>query len=690
MKTAPSISVTFGNKVTEIEGAVFRGCTSLTKLELPEGLTTIGEDAFYGCTSLESVILPESLESIAYNAFRECTSLKEISLPKNLTSIGNNAFCDCSSLTKVTFKGDYPELSSHSFCSVIADGYYPSTWTVTPETSFCQGTFTWHVYEADAEGDEEEAVDEYTYTVSDTGNITITSYNWKNKEVSIPDTLDGYPVVAIGEKAFFENTDLEVLKLPDTITTIGTEAFSGCTGLKEIFFKNDTGLPTIGANAFLNVSANGYHPLTWNISPVSVFYGGTINWENVGTVYLAMSNIAYRTSWSNYIGKELGTLEGGAGSLSSSSIVNSHITEDMNLGWWGVYDQCLSTWTVQSYYNSTTTGLAAVVLQRTATNDVVIAFRGSQSLESEEGREDWVVDDRLMGVCNEMSPQMEDSVDFTGQIIDANPNATVTVTGHSLGGGLALLVSNAFNVQGIGFDSAPTVDVGYYHMWNVMGNSFNGIDKWTYIDYLNEFCPVGGMEVGKKNYVKLDDLLADGGFALDVHARFTIIDYKDGNFTLSDEVSSKIYTTDDEWYNLVNVDYFVVPNGAFIVMPMGSLILGTSVTESLKGDNWKIHTEVLYGGEGNDALYGYNGDDCFIGGPGLDDLYGGNGDDTYVYFKGQGWDLIRDHQGNDTIKLYGFDSSDPTLSMLQILTIINTSGVMRKKSWKFRKTVLLW
>lgn len=268
---------------------IFEECTKLISITLPEGITFVEYDAFYGCTSLESVILPESLESIAYNAFRECTSLKEISLPKNLTSIGNNAFCDCSSLTKVTFKGDYPELSSHSFCSVIADGYYPSTWTVTPETSFCQGTFTWHVYEADAEGDEEEAVDEYTYTVSDTGNITITSYNWKNKEVSIPDTLDGYPVVAIGEKAFFENTDLEVLKLPDTITTIGTEAFSGCTGLKEIFFKNDTGLPTIGANAFLNVSANGYHPLTWNISPVSVFYGGTINWENVGTVYLAMS-----------------------------------------------------------------------------------------------------------------------------------------------------------------------------------------------------------------------------------------------------------------------------------------------------------------------------------------------------------------------------------------------------------------
>ena len=55
----------------------FHECSSLSSLTLPEGLTTIGQDAFRDCTSLASVILPEGLATIEGGAFRGCTILEE-------------------------------------------------------------------------------------------------------------------------------------------------------------------------------------------------------------------------------------------------------------------------------------------------------------------------------------------------------------------------------------------------------------------------------------------------------------------------------------------------------------------------------------------------------------------------------------------------------------------------------------
>jgi hypothetical protein len=53
----------------------------LTSIELPAGLTSLGERAFYGCSSLTSIELPASLTSIGKGAFRGCSSLTLIKLP---------------------------------------------------------------------------------------------------------------------------------------------------------------------------------------------------------------------------------------------------------------------------------------------------------------------------------------------------------------------------------------------------------------------------------------------------------------------------------------------------------------------------------------------------------------------------------------------------------------------------------
>ena len=85
-------SVKIGNGVTSIGDEAFSGCTSLTSVKIGNGVTSIGGYAFEGCTSLASITIPDSTTSIGYRAFLNCTSLTSITIPDSVTSIGNNAF----------------------------------------------------------------------------------------------------------------------------------------------------------------------------------------------------------------------------------------------------------------------------------------------------------------------------------------------------------------------------------------------------------------------------------------------------------------------------------------------------------------------------------------------------------------------------------------------------------------------
>lgn len=96
--------------LASIPDRAFYQITGLVSIELPEGLTEIGNSnswngsVFSGCTGLESVKFPSTLEEMVFSSFWGCTSLETIDLSKTkVASIEAALFNGCSSLTSVSF-----------------------------------------------------------------------------------------------------------------------------------------------------------------------------------------------------------------------------------------------------------------------------------------------------------------------------------------------------------------------------------------------------------------------------------------------------------------------------------------------------------------------------------------------------------------------------------------------------------
>ena len=85
--------------VTSIDSSAFSGCTSITRVVIPDSVTSIGKYAFSNCSSLTDVMIGGTVASIGAFAFEHCSSLISIIIPSSVTSIGSGAFYQCNNLT---------------------------------------------------------------------------------------------------------------------------------------------------------------------------------------------------------------------------------------------------------------------------------------------------------------------------------------------------------------------------------------------------------------------------------------------------------------------------------------------------------------------------------------------------------------------------------------------------------------
>ena len=122
-------SVNIPDSVTTIGESAFLYCTSLTSVNIPDSVTEIGETAFWGCSSLTSVNIPDSVTTIGAGAFYECDSLTSVNIPDSVTTIGRSAFEYCTSLTSVNIGDSVTTIGMYAFadCYSLTSVYCKST-----------------------------------------------------------------------------------------------------------------------------------------------------------------------------------------------------------------------------------------------------------------------------------------------------------------------------------------------------------------------------------------------------------------------------------------------------------------------------------------------------------------------------------------------------------------------------------
>ncbi len=113
----PGSHYTIPNGVTSIGEEAFFLCTNLTGVTIPDSVTNIGLQAFTLCGGLTSVTIPDRVTDIGNYAFVFCDGLASVTIGNGLTSLGYWTFSYCPSLTEVHFRGNAPT-------SVSPDAFY--------------------------------------------------------------------------------------------------------------------------------------------------------------------------------------------------------------------------------------------------------------------------------------------------------------------------------------------------------------------------------------------------------------------------------------------------------------------------------------------------------------------------------------------------------------------------------------
>ena len=216
------IEVLLPDNIEKIEDYAFYDCKNLEKIEFKSGIKIIGRLAFKGCEKLESLNFPESLTVIKSHAFENCTKISEISFEKTPEIIENHAFSGCTSLLFEKISGldnsnmiNFCGFTFSSFSDTEFDfvqNYLKFEHVIIPESVITIGN---DVFRG-------EIRDEYPSEKQD-------------KNIVLKSVIITQSVKKIGDRAFKDCINLEYLKFEDCkYIEIGYAAFLNCEMLKII------------------------------------------------------------------------------------------------------------------------------------------------------------------------------------------------------------------------------------------------------------------------------------------------------------------------------------------------------------------------------------------------------------------------------------------------------------------------
>ena len=266
--------------IKKIEKGAFANCTGLTSVSIPNSVTVISESAFSSCTALTSIDIPNSVTEISSTAFSGCKSLIHISIPEKITGIGTSAFSDCTALSSITFPSTLTGIGDNCFegCTGLTTVDIPATVSYIGHTSFKDCTKLTSVSIPDGVtgiiGREafSGCVKLSSITIPQnlegvranafSGCLNLKSVTWNARDCSFSrDNV--FPTSVITSFTFGDNVekipegiceDMEKLTsvtIPESVTSIGKEAFKNCTELTSVVWK---------ARKCANFSNSAYSP----------------------------------------------------------------------------------------------------------------------------------------------------------------------------------------------------------------------------------------------------------------------------------------------------------------------------------------------------------------------------------------------------------------------------------------------
>ena len=241
----------------------------------------IGKNAFRSCT-ITDIVVPEGVTTIEQQAFNYCASLKIVSLPTSLTTIGDCAFQGCSSLESIVVADGNTTFDSRDNCNAIIK---------TSDNKLIVGCKN---------------------TTIPASVITIGNNAFRAS--SITDVAIPEGVTTIGDLAFYECDLLKTVVLPSTLTKIGYGAFQGCNSLTDIYAYPDSNSVTLADDIWAFMDTNLWSSKDCNLHVYSKdynYYSTADQWKEFNVIADLDESTVYilgevgENSWAPNVGQQM-------------------------------------------------------------------------------------------------------------------------------------------------------------------------------------------------------------------------------------------------------------------------------------------------------------------------------------------------------------------------------------------------